>query len=95
MQELLEAVRRITGKYDRELADSVLEISIQANERIIEKLIGDESMSQALLDIMEPIIAPQLRLSEEAGLKKGIQGTVEVLRNLGHSDAEIRKIIKQ
>lgn len=103
MQELLEAVRRLTGKYDRELADSVLEVSIQANEQIIEKLIGDESMSQALLDIMKPIIEPQLRLREEAGLeagmkvgiKKGIQGAVKMLRNLGHSDAEIKIIIQQ
>ena len=99
MQELLEAVRQLTGKYDRELADSVLEVSIQANEQIIEELIGDESMSQALLDIMKPIIEPQLRLREEAGMKvgikKGIQGTVKVLRNLGHSDAEIKMIIQQ
>ena len=95
MQELLGAVRQLTGKYDRELADSVLEVSIQANEQIIEELIGDESMSQALLDIMKPIIEPQLRLREEAGLKKGIQGTVKVLRNLGHSDAEIKMIIQQ
>ena len=60
-------------------------------------------MSQALLDIMKPIIEPQLRLREEAGLeagmkvgiKKGIQGAVKMLRNLGHSDAEIKKIIQQ
>lgn len=99
MRELLEAVRQLTGKYDRELADSVLEVSIQANEQIIEKLIGDENMSQVLLDIMKPIIEPQLRLREEAGMKagikKGIQGTVKVLRNLGYSDAEIRMIIRQ
>ena len=96
---MLEAARQLTGKYDRELADSVLEVSIRANEQIIEKLIGDESMSQALLDIMKPIIEPQLRLREEAGMKvgikKGIQGTVKVLRDLGHSDAEIEMIIQQ
>lgn len=103
MKELLEAVRQLTGKYDRELADSVLEVSIRANEQVIEKLKGDESMSQALLEIIEPVIAPQLRLREEAvlqeglkkGLKKGIQGAVKVLRNLGYSDAEIKMIIQQ
>ena len=36
---MLEAVRQLTGKYDRELADSVLEVSIQANEQIIEELM--------------------------------------------------------
>lgn len=95
MKKLLEAVRQLTEKYDRELADSILEVSIQANEQIIEKLMGDENMSQVLLEIMEPIIEPQLRLREEVGLKKGIQGTVSVLRNLGHSDAEIEKVIQQ
>jgi len=64
MQDLLKAVRQLTGKYDRELADSVLEVSIQANEQIIEKLIGDESMSQALLDIMEPIIIGNENMSK-------------------------------
>ena len=48
-------------------------------------------MSQALLEIMEP----QLLLREEKGLKKGIQGTVDVLRDLKHDDIEIRTIIKK
>lgn len=99
MKELLGAIRQLAGKYDRELADSVLEVSLRANEHVMEKLKGDESMSQALLEIIEPIIAPQLRLREEAilqeGLKKGIQGAVKVLRNLGYSDAEIKMIIQQ
>lgn len=30
---------------------------------------------------------------EEAGLKKGIQGTVDTLRDFGHKDAEIKAAI--
>ena len=41
---------------------------------------------------MEPII--KARVLKE-GLKKGIQGTVEVLRDLGHEDIEIRQIIQK
>lgn len=99
LRELLEAVRKLKGKQEKEFADSVLEVSVRANEQIIEELMGDESMSQALLDIMKPIIEPQMRLREEAALKeglgRGIQGAVKMLKNLGHSDAEIEMIIKQ
>ena len=95
MTKLLESISKLTGKGDRELADSVLEVSVRANKQIIEELIGDDSMSQALLEIMEP----QLLLREEKGLreglKEGIQGTVDVLRDLKHDDIEIRTIIKK
>lgn len=46
----------MTEKADRELADSVLEVSISANRKIVEELIGDESMYEALMEIMEPKI---------------------------------------
>lgn len=99
MTKLLERISRLTEKGDRELADSVLEVSVQANKQILEELIGDDSMSQALLEIMEPLIKPQMLLMEEeaekAGLKKGIQGTVDVLRDLKHGDIEIKSIIKK
>lgn len=99
MRDLLEAIRQLTGKQERELADSVLEVSVQANEQIVEELIGDESMSQALLKMMEPIIEPQLRLRKEEGLeeglKRGIQGTVKVLRDLGYGDTDIENIIRR
>lgn len=99
MTKLLERISRLTEKGDRELADSVLEVSIQANKQILEELIGDDSMSQALLEIMEPLIKPQMLLMEEeaekAGLKRGIQGTVDVLRDLKHGDIEIKTIIKK
>ena len=43
-------------KLERELADAVLEVSVRANQEIVEELKGDESMCQALLEIMEPEI---------------------------------------
>ena len=49
IRELLEHIKYITRKQDREFADSVLEVSIASNEHVVEKLIGDDNMSEALL----------------------------------------------
>ena len=106
VERLLESIRSLTKKTDRELADSVLEVSVQANEQVIEELIGDDSMSQALMKIMEPKLllwekeAIQKGMQEgmqkgiQEGIQKGIQGTVDVLRDLQHGDIEIKTIIK-
>ncbi len=56
VKELLKYVSMLTQKFDRELADSVLEVSLKANSRVIEELRGDDSMYKALLEIMEPEI---------------------------------------
>ena len=123
MAELLKRISRLTEQGDRELADSVLEVSAQVNRQVLEELKGDNSMSEALLEILEPLVKPQLLLMEEEikrnaweeglkkgleegrkraleerlqeEIKKGIQGTVDVLRDLGHGDAEIRQIIQK
>ena len=64
-------------------------------------------MSQALFEIMEPLIEPKLLLREKEGRKEGqkegqkegrkegIRGTVEILRDLGHKDTEIKIIIEK
>lgn len=38
MEMLLERIDRLTQKLDRELADSVLEVSIKANRKMVEEL---------------------------------------------------------
>ncbi|MCI8731431.1 MAG: hypothetical protein HFH57_09915 [Lachnospiraceae bacterium] len=68
------------------MADSVLEVSVNANKQIIKKLMGDEAMCNALMEIMEPKM-------EERRKEGRIQGIVEVLRNLKHSDSEIKSIL--
>lgn len=131
MAELLKRISQLTEQGDRELADSVLEVSAQVNRQVLEELKGDDNMSEALLEIMEPLIKPQLLLLEEAAkkagwekgieegrkkgieegrkkglqesiqerlqeeIKKGIQGTVDVLHDLGHEEDEIRQIIQK
>ncbi len=56
MRKLLEKIEKLKMGFDRELADSVLQVSIGANKQVVEELRGDENMCQALLDIMEPEI---------------------------------------
>lgn len=54
MRGLLDKIRNLKGKADREFADSVLEVSVGANKKIIEELKGDVDMCRALMEIMEP-----------------------------------------
>ena len=93
IRNLLEGVNRLTEKIDKELADSVLEVSIGANKQIIEELIGDESMCQALMEIMEPVIQEKVKKELKKESKKGIQVTIDTLREFGHGDVEIKEAI--
>lgn len=73
IKALLECIHHLTQEFDRELADSVLEVSIKANQAVVEELKGDESMCQALLEIMEPeinkIVDEATKKVEEAAKK--------------------------
>lgn len=111
MVRLLEQVGKLSGKVEREYADSVLEVSVGANRNVIEELIGDENMCQALMEIIEP----QLLLREKAvkeegrkegrlegrqegrkeGRKEGIYGTVNILKKYGHGDLDIKKALME
>ena len=91
--ELLEKINRLSGKTDRELADSVLSVSIEANKQVVEELIGDDSMCQALMEMMEPQLLLREQEGLEKGLKKGIQVAVNILRDIGRQNEEIQKII--
>lgn len=108
MRDILEKVRQMTEKNDREMADSVLEVSIGANRHIVDELMGDDSMFETLMEIMEPKINEIRKKDREEylqvgrlegkqeGIQEGIRGAIEMLRNLQYQDAEIRsEIIKQ
>lgn len=99
LQNLLEHMRRLDAKLDRDYAEAVLEVAFMANMQMIEEWMGDVSMSEELLEIMKPMIEPQILLREqnalEKGIEKGIRGAVDILRDFGHRDAEIKTIIMQ
>ncbi|MBO5303675.1 MAG: hypothetical protein J6A92_06455 [Lachnospiraceae bacterium] len=90
MQELVENIRKLTEKEDKELADSVLQVSIEANRQIVDEMMGDDHMCEALMEIMEPIVEKR----EKAMYREGkILGAVEAMRELGQSDYEISTMI--
>ena len=105
LRKVLEDVRRLKDKLDRESADSVLEVLLRENRELAEKLMEDDSMSEALLEIMEPKIKEimESRIIEiqrqarteglEQGLEQGIHYLVEAFRDYGHSDEEIKAAI--
>ena len=100
MRELLERVYSLTEKFDKELADSVLEVSIRANKQIVGELRGDDSMCQALLEIMEPeineIVEAKINEIRKLEVQKGqILGTLSVYRDLKLSDDEILKKVQE
>lgn len=93
--ELLEEIGRLHGKADKEFAQSVLEVGFGANKEIVKEVIGDESMSEELLEILKPIIEPKIVLREKKALEKGIKGTVEALRYFGHDNIQIKEAIQR
>lgn len=49
MLELLEKVEKLDLKFDRELADSVLKVSISANKQVVEELRGDKKYVASII----------------------------------------------
>ena len=95
LQNLLEHMRQLAGKLDREYAEAVLEVAFRANIQIMKEWMGDVRMSEELLEIVKPMIEPQILLREQSALEKGIRGAVDILRDFGRKDAEIKTIIME
>ena len=95
MKALLERIDTLTQKIDRELADSVLEVSIRANRKMVEELRGDGNMCQALLEIMEPEIMKIKEEVRQETRQETILCAVEGFRDLGTGDDKIREILKK
>lgn len=97
MKALLEKIEGFDTKFERELADSVLEVTVRANWQIVQELRGDEHMCQALLELMEPEINKIKKEAEEEaqrkGMQKGIKGTVTALRDCGQNEEAIKEAI--
>ena len=100
IKELLEKAEGLGKKQERELAGSVLEVSLRANWEMIQELRGDEDMCQALMEIMEPEIskireadAREFEKIREEEARKLISCAVESFRDMGIGDERIREAI--
>ena len=79
MEDLLETINSLTQRYDRELADSVLNVTARANEDLIEELRGDGIMCEALMEIMAPEIAQRVEELTEERVRQRLAQRVEEL----------------
>ena len=87
LRKVLEDVRQLKDKPDRESADSVLEVLLRENRSLVEKLMGDDSMSEILMEIMEPKI---VEIRKQAKME-GIHSLVDSLRNFQISEDNIKE----
>lgn len=73
MKDLFDKIHQLETGFDRQLADSVLEVSVGANRKVLESWKGDDTMCQALMEIMEPEIRLRENEFKKACLQEGIQ----------------------
>ena len=73
VKQLLKRISGLTGDFDKEMADSVLKISIDANRQLIKEMMEDESMYESLMELMEPRLAIRDKTKMEEGMRQGMQ----------------------
>ena len=98
---LLRQIKNLSGQRERELADSVLGVMLQANASAIANWKGDGNMYEAVMEFLEP----QLQIRDEKIRKETreqtrkeiteetIQGTIDILRELGLGNSDIINLI--
>jgi len=104
----LEQVISLSKKEEKEFADAVLQVVAKANWQVIEELRGDESMCQALLELMEPEInkivdsavssaikstKDSMLLEVEEKNKKTILRAIQSYRDFSLEPAVIRQLL--
>ena len=68
---LIEEVRKLTDPGEREFAESELQLAMETNREIFEKVKGCEDMCQAFWELYAPEIEEERRTSEMRGEKRG------------------------
>ena len=80
---------------EREYAESVLQLAMETNREIFEKVKGCEEMCQAFWELYAPEIEEERRASEVRGEKRGIEIGEKRGEKLGERRTLISKIIKK
>jgi hypothetical protein len=87
LQEILEASEKLNGKYDKALVESVLQVSVTANEDLIKKVRGEKRMCEALMEILEP----EIRAREEKAVAEA-EATAE--KRMQETKQEMKKAFR-
>ena len=90
MEHLLHKIEALKPGFDRELADAILQITVQANKRAIDEWKGDEHMCQALMEIMEPEINKIKQSVTQSVTQLKIASAVKSFRDFGISNSNIK-----
>ena len=95
MEKLIEESSNVSGEYDRELVESILEVTLNANSNLIEELRGDVKMGEMILKVVQPLILEREKRAKTEGIEEGkILGAVEILKNFNNNE-EIKTIIME
>ena len=102
---LIEKSSEISNEHEKELVESILEVTLKANSSVAEKLIGDVKMGEMILKIVQPLILEKEKKAKTEGIQEGIQegiekgiekgkilGAIEILRSFNSND-DIKTII--
>ena len=80
---------------EREYAESVLQLAMETNREIFEKVKGCEEMCQAFWELYAPEIEEERRASEMRGEKRGEKRGIEIGEKRGEKLGERRTLISQ
>ena len=86
---LIEEAGKLSAPDDREYAESILQLAMEKNKDIFEKVKGCEDMCQAFWELYAPEIEAEKRASEERGKKRGIA----IGEKNGEKRGECRRLI--
>lgn len=99
VNRFLELYKDLSGKAEREYAESVLEVFTEANEKWLEQWKGEDEMGPALMRIMEPELCKAKEQGIEEGIEKGIEqgiyGAVDIRKSPGLGRSEIKKAVME
>ena len=94
VNRFLELYKDLSGKAEREYAESVLEVFTEANEKWLEQWKGEDEMGPALMRIMVPELC-EANKQEIEEIEKGIHGAVDILQSPGPGRSEIKKAVME
>lgn len=93
MERLIEKSSEVSSEHERELVESILEVTLKANSSLAEELIGDVKMGEMILKVVQPLILEKEKKAKIEGIEEGkILGAIEILRSFNSND-DIKTII--
>lgn len=90
---VLYKIPGLDGAFERELMSSVLSVMLKANRKLAASLKGENNMDEILMEIFEAKMPILMETAVKKARDEGIQSTIEILRELGHKDSEIKDAI--